>query len=70
MKKTPIKQATAKLQLCIVCAQTAKYPRKVEPTRTGAYKLDDNMTTRDLLLKYGNKEACEGRDVCDFNIKK
>ena len=42
-----------KTQLCIVCAQIAKGPRKVESTRVGVKQLDDQVTTKDLLLKYG-----------------
>ena len=53
MKKTPIKQSMTKTQLCIVCAQIAKGPRKVESARVGVKQLDDQVTTKDLLLKYG-----------------
>ena len=61
MKKTPMKEeATAKAQQCVVCVETAKYPRKVDSTRTGANKLDDHMNTRDLLLKYGGISVDSG----------
>ena len=66
MKKTSIKQAAGKMQLCIVCVQTAKYPRKVESTRAGSKQFDDYMTTKDLFLKCGgiSIESCTIFRLC------
>ena len=50
MNKTPIKQSCHSTQLCVVCGEIAKRPRKVELTKIA-------INVRDLLLKY------EGIDI-------